>query len=539
MSSQHISSLYQALANTVEIMHRHGVFNIVLCPGSRSAPLAISFIRSQKFECYHLVDERSAAYFALGLAKASGRPAALVCTSGTAAYNFAPAIAEAYFQEIPLIVCSADRPAELIGQNDNQAIFQQNIYGKHVLSFCQMPENYSVERERKWAFQKVNDACLTAYGEKQGPVHLNFPFREPFYPDKDYLPQPEADLKIIGRETGVQSLNDLFLNDVKAVINQSSNVWLLAGMCLDTPSEALLHEFAEKTNARLFIDPLSNLHLPNQLYHFDDWLKNEAVQKPDLVISFGNHFLSKWLKLFLRENAPANHLHISEHGQLADPFGSINFVVKSHVDDFFNQLNQFSFEPGPANELLLMDSEYAGKPETDKELLAAERVLKALPNGSVLHLGNSSPVRYLLKWNHLLKNKAIEVYANRGTSGIDGSVSTALAMAQDDDRPHFLLIGDLSMYYDRNGLWHNYLPQNIKIMVMNNGGGGIFTRIKGPKEQPELESYFVNKQWCDFEQLARAHQLHFEKRTHTELNETILHNFFAIEKIGMMEIVLD
>lgn len=511
MSQFQINALYQALTNVVEVFHRHGVANVVLCPGSRSAPLAISILRSEKFDCYHLVDERSAGYFALGLAKASGRPIVLVCTSGTAVYNFAPAVAEAYFQEIPLIVCTADRPEETIGQNDNQAIFQEQIFGRHALSFTQMPVSYSNERETKWAIHKANEACITAYADRQGPVHLNFPFREPFYPDKDFLVEPDLDLKLIGVEQGQSKTTDIFLNDVKSVIEQSQNIWLLGGMVGETLNDHLLNEFIKKSGATPIIDPLSNLHVNGQLYQYDFWLKNEEIEAPDLIISFGNHFLSKSIKEFVKQHPPQNHLHIQEHGELADPFTSINFLVKSHVDDFFAQLNEFSFIiEQRSNPLTLIDKEYSLGADTDAEYIWAKRIIAALPNNCVLHLGNSTPVRYLLKYNNLLKNKGIEVFANRGTSGIDGCVSTAIGMAQNDDRNHYLVIGDLSAYYDRNGLWHKYVPANFKMIVINNRGGGIFGRISGPKAQKELQEYFINTQPTDFQALAASHAFSYQ-----------------------------
>ncbi|MGB0429572.1 MAG: 2-succinyl-5-enolpyruvyl-6-hydroxy-3-cyclohexene-1-carboxylic-acid synthase [Bacteroidia bacterium] len=523
MSNTKINALYQTLANVIEVFHRHGVANVVLSPGSRSAPLALSVLRSQKFDCFEIVDERSAAYFALGLAKSSGRPTMLLCTSGTAVYNYAPAVAEAFFQELPLIVCTADRPPELIAQNDNQAIYQQNIFGQHVLSFTQMPNSYEIQNERKWAIQKANEACILAYGNRQGPVHLNFPFSEPFYPNGNEPFEPNHEVKAIGKEQGFGQLNNMFLNDVKAVIDQSQKVWIIGGMCIDVPNASLIEEFAENTAAQLFFDPLCNLHLSGQLYFFDAWLKNEKVEAPDFIISFGNHFLSKSLKQFIRENPPAHHLHVSEHDQLADPFSSINFMVKSHVDDFFAQLNEFSFSPKIQTGFNVFEQQYKAKPIIDPELSAAQKVLQALPNDCVLHLGNSTPVRYLLQFGYLLKNKGITVFANRGTSGIDGSVSTAVGMAQDDDRPHFLIIGDLSMYYDRNGLWHKYVPQNFKIIVVNNNGGGIFKRINGAKSQFELNEYFVNPQPTNFKALANAHDFEYvfaEENTH--LNQHFL-----------------
>lgn len=504
MSTRYTESLYQTLCDVVEVIRLQGVVNVVLSPGSRSAPLALSFMRNGKFDVYHIVDERSAGYFGLGLAKATKRPTVLVCTSGTASYNYAPAVAEAYFQEVPLLVLTSDRPQEWIGQNDNQAIFQQHLFGKHVLQFHQMPHAYDAAEDRRFAIQAMNEACLKSQGLRKGPVHLNFPFREPFYPE-GLEPKPSTYLRVVRTETSHSGLSKMLLHDVVTTIGSSKSIWILAGMSAFKTNSQPIADFVEKTGALAFIDPLANLQIETSLNSYDSWLKTEEVEAPDLVISFGNHFLSKSLKQFIRSNTPKNHIHIQEHDVLADPFGSIQFLVQSSVEYFFNRLNEVlpSSQGLPQHPLLEIDQQV--QPELDVELDTAKAILAALPDESVLHMGNSTPVRYLLRWQRLLKGKNIEVYANRGTSGIDGSVSTAMGMSQGDDRKHVLIVGDLSMYYDRNGLWNNYLSKGFSVIVMNNQGGGIFKRIKGPKGQPELESYFVNQQPTDFQSMALEH----------------------------------
>jgi len=504
MSTRYTESLYQALCDMVEVMRLHGVVNVVLSPGSRSAPLALSFMRNGKFDVYHIVDERSAGYFGLGLAKATMRPTVLVCTSGTATYNYAPAVAEAYFQEIPLLVLTSDRPQEWIGQNDNQAIFQQQLFGEHALQFHQMPHSYEAAEDRSFAIQKVNEACLKSQGLKKGPVHLNFPFREPFYPEGP-IPEPSSDLRVVRTETSHVGLSKMLVHDVLTTIASSKNIWILAGMSASKMDAQPIADFVARTGAIACIDPLANMEMESSVNNYDHWLKTTVEEKPDLVISFGNHFLSKSLKQFVRNNKPKNHIHIQEHDVLADPFGSIQFLVQSKLSYFFKQLNEFLPVPQtlPANPFLEMEQVVEG--ELDAELLAAKALIEALPEDCVLHMGNSTPVRYLLRWQHLLKNKGIEVFANRGTSGIDGSVSTAVGMSQGDSRKHVLIIGDLSMYYDRNGLWNNYLNGGFSIVVMNNQGGGIFKRINGPKQQSELEAYFVNQQPTDFQSMALEH----------------------------------
>lgn len=521
--------LYQTLCDLVEIMHRHGVVNVVLSPGSRSAPLALTFLRSKKFDVYHIVDERAAAYFGLGLAKAFERPTVLVCTSGTAAYNYAPAVAEAYFQQIPLLVLTADRPTEWINQNDNQAIFQQNLYGRHVLQFEQMPTTYDLPQERTWAQQKTNEACLTAMGERRGPVHLNFPFREPFYPEAKRC-LPTAGLDYVKKEDQSHHLSNVFWDDFSAVIQGGDRVWVLAGSSNEEVDARGLRRFCKQTGALLIADPLSGLHIDGQWYTYDQQLRIAEVPVPDVVISFGNHFLSKSLKQYLRTNRVTHHLHIQPYDGLSDPFSSINFLVKSSPSAFFKEASRHLKEMDRSmskTDIGLLN--HAVEVPEDAELAMASALIDVLPEGCVLHMGNSTPVRYLLHFNEQLKDRSISVHANRGTSGIDGCVSTAVGMAQDDDRIHILVVGDLSMYYDRNGLWHNYVPENFAIVVVNNAGGGIFKRIPGPKAQLELEEYFVNQQPTNFKSLATEHGFNYH-RLNFEFPKEASSGQFDIEK---------
>lgn len=519
-------ALYQTLANIAEICHRHGVRRVVLSPGSRSAPLALAFLRHAGFEDYLVVDERSAGYFALGLAKKDLQPTILICTSGTAALNYAPAMAEAYFQQLPLMAFTADRPSEWIDQNDNQAIFQENVFGKHVLASFNLSADYHNDSKRLLTEQLVNKAFHKAMAKKMGPVHVNFPFREPFYPDVEtsnpnefltFLPKPISD--------AFSEISD----DVLTEISNADTIWVLVGMSNAKASEhsTLLEVFCQKTGAICFADPLSGLHIKGQLYHYDDWI-DQVDAVPDLVISFGNQYLSKKLKHFFRKNKPKHHIQVQQYAELADPFQSINQVVECSISYFFQQLSQVIIEKetGHKNQALMkLDIEVGQKIEqtlhekNDTEMLAAGELLAQLPEKCTLHFGNSTPVRYLLKWNHLLKRKSIVAHANRGTSGIDGSVSTAVGMAQNDDLLHVLILGDLSLMYDRNGLWNNYLPENFKIIVVNNAGGGIFRRIPGPKSQPELESYFTARQPCDFERLAEMHGLAYIRFDGKELSQ--------------------
>lgn len=530
--------LHQTLCDLVEVMHRHGVVNVVLSPGSRSAPLALTFLRSKKFDVYHIVDERAAAYFGLGLAKAFERPTALVCTSGTAAYNYAPAVAEAYFQQIPLLVLTADRPPEWIDQNDNQAIFQEMIYGRHVLQFEQMPVELGKAANSQWGIQKVNEACLTAMGNKRGPVHLNFPFREPFYPSPQRC-TPSAGLTYLTSEETVDSLSPIFWQDFLRVVEKSPRIWVLAGSSNEEIESRHVQRFCNAIGAILVADPLSGLHVSQQWYTYDRDLKTADIPPPDLIISFGQHHLSKVLKEYLRKQKVEHHLHIQPYKKISDPFSSINALVQSSPSTFFIQaiehLKNLDRPLQRVEQDLIAETNVD---DYDEELEMAGKLISNLPDGCVLHFGNSTPVRYLLHFNHLLKARSISVYANRGTSGIDGCVSTAVGMAQEDDRLHLLVVGDLSMYYDRNGLWHRYVPENFGLVVVNNQGGGIFKRVSDAKAQPELKEYFVNAQPTNFESLAKEHRFKYQRLVpEHETNNQLFSNITNWERL-LLEVVL-
>lgn len=502
-------ALYQSLSNFVHILHLHGVSEAVLSPGSRSAALALSFLRDSNFKCYHIIDERSAAYFALGRAKQTGLPVVLICTSGTAALNYAPAIAEAYYQKNPLIVLTADRPKEWVNQADNQAIMQDDLYGKYVAKYYSYPIDLVQHDSNLFSQRIANESALIACN-KSKPVHINVPIREPFYEQTSYL-KPQDDLMFINhiKSQENQDFDESLLNQVQ----KANCIWLVLGMG-STLTADLVEDFCLKYKAIPIVDPLAKAYARlNKIYSFDAWI--DQLQLPDLILYEGNHFLSKNLKTILRKaNVPA--WAFSESLEVVNPFLNLTYSFKQNLDCFLRALTCEDSQKVNGDNLakidLLEQQHRKQQLQTiDREFHLVQAVLKQLPKDSVLHLGNSTPARYPLKMGFLLEQKNTDIYANRGTSGIDGSVSTAVGMAQNDNRRHYLIIGDLSMMYDRNGLWNSYLPHNFCVVVVNNQGGGIFRRIAGPSKQAEIESYFTAKQQIHFKPLAEQHGLTYHK----------------------------
>lgn len=513
--------LYKLLANVVHICRVHGIKHVVLSPGSRSAPLALSFIRYTEIKHWIITDERSAAYTALGIAKQLLQPVAVVCTSGTAALNLAPAIAEAYFSEIPLVVLTADRPPEWIGQADNQSIHQQELYGRHVKASFGLPVDF-IHPDAGWhALRIINEALLLAKSPTRGPVHINFPFREPFYADTESVVSHNMP-KVFTSATDLSVYKidkKAFENELLYKLHGFKKILVVAGMY--APSEKLRQVFhlLSKEHELVFLpDITSNLHGLDYAIDFYDLALSYADEKtinnlkPELLITFGGPLVSKNLKQFLRCESIKEHWHISESGTAADTFQKLTKIVAATPEDFFAELQNAGFlgeadyyrSWQQANRKIrhYLESFYFRLPYSESR--AMMQIMQALPEGSVLHLGNSLPVRHASVFPLIREN--IMVYSNRGTSGIDGSLSTAAGQSLVfQEATHTLICGDLSFMYDRNGLWNNYLKGNFKIIIFNNHGGRIFESLPGAARQKELNEYFVTEQPLNFSHTALQH----------------------------------
>ncbi len=536
MNNQGTIKSYEILHQAVQVCQAHGVAHVVLCPGSRSAPLALSFMRFEGITHYVIPDERSAAYTALGIARQSKKPVALVCTSGTAALNFAPAVAEAFFCEIPLIVFTADRPAEWIGQADNQAIHQDHLYGKHVKNAYIFPTEFSHPDSEWFAIRMVNEALNTANQQPKGPVHINVPLREPLYLDSE----PDfggLNPKIIKLESG----DKVVPNEIFDRLSKFNKILVVAGTHRVNPAlkEALTNVCASK-NLVFVPDITSNLvNIPGSISFAELVIDSSSGGdkenlEPELVISFGGPIVSKTLKNFLKSKSVKEHWHLSGHPASADTFQKLTNVFDFSAPAFFKAM--------AANDSIRFNSEYFTQWSTkDSELkLASQKVIGSLEfteirvaydiiskleKDTVLHLGNSLPVRYASVFPFI--NPDIEIYSNRGTSGIDGTVSASIGQSMVDDRNHVLIVGDLGFMYDSNGLWNNYLRENLKIIVFNNHGGGIFRTLPGARVQKELDEYFAVKQPLNFEHLALQHHCEYLFCNKLEDLNQVLNDFFA------------
>ncbi|UOR07557.1 2-succinyl-5-enolpyruvyl-6-hydroxy-3-cyclohexene-1-carboxylic-acid synthase [Hymenobacter aerilatus] len=584
----------QAIHNIPEICAQLGITDAVLSPGSRCAPLTIAFARHPGVQVRTVPDERAAAFIGLGLAQAQRRAVALVCTSGTAGLNYAPAVAEAYFQQIPLVVFTADRPPEWIDQLDGQTIRQTDLYGAHAKGSFTLPVD-TTHPDAEWhAARIVSEAINLAQRAPAGPVQVNVPLREPFYP-KAGEELTFGPVKVTREEMSVPALPPSQLAALRDTIRDAERVLVVAGQHQWEPAlQQALQQFATTFDVPVVGDTIANL--PSAIGRQDAFLaaQNPTLKeslRPTLLLTFGQSLISKALKLYLRNTPITQHWHIQAAGEVADTYRALTQVIRLEPVDFFAALasadtadgisvsesaNPSSIPgattmrpPFPADATRVahptplavdaVSSSYATtwqQAETQatsflttffqqpnqpfNEFTAIQQTLQLLPEYTALHLANSMAVRYanIIGLPH---GRAVEVFANRGTSGIDGCTSTAVgaALAQ-PERPVVLLTGDVAFFYDRNAFWHNYPTPNLRVVLLNNHAGGIFRLIDGPRQQPELEEFFETRQPLRAENTARDFGLrYFAVSSFTEL-ESALPVFFAAEGgAALLEITTD
>lgn len=520
---------------------RKGVENVIICPGSRNAALTVAFTKQRGLKCYSISDERSAAYVALGMALQTGKTSVIICTSGTAALNFAPAVAEAYFQEIPLLVLTADRPPEWVHQYDGQTIFQENLFGKHVKNAFSWSPNQDKE-DIEQAAKISNDALNSCQNQPLGPVHINIPIREPFYPEM--VNELLEEWEIIEQKETTQTVN---LEFFKSALAKYPKRLLVIGQQHNEYVKAKAKDFAEKFGFVLVADNIANTE--GAIKNHDQFLKNaeKNVLVPDFLISTDMSVISKSLKLMLRNGDIKEHWHIQANPAFIDPFRSLTKKVEVEPQYFFKQVAENSpSEIDEAYQKIWNDLEkksgeamntYFSKP-VFSEFHILKTILKQIPAHSIIHSGNSMSIRYL---NALqtYTDSSLLLYCNRGTSGIDGSLSTAVGQALATDKTVYCILGDLSFQYDKNALWNRYLPDNLKIIILNNAGGIIFNMIDGPKRQDAFQDFFRTEQPNKADLLAQEYGLAYLSIKEDSQVETKISEFFQMKEKCILEIFTD
>jgi 2-succinyl-5-enolpyruvyl-6-hydroxy-3-cyclohexene-1-carboxylate synthase len=536
----------QPIYDIPQLCYLKGVRDVVLSPGSRCAPITLAFARHTGIRKMIFPDERSAAFTAMGLSRLTHLPTVLVCTSGSAAYNYAPAVAEAYFQQIPLLILTADRPPEWIDQLDGQTIRQNDLYGRHVKASFTYPSDFS-HPDKVWhAHRVLNEALNAAVQYPPGPVHINIPLREPFYPTDSF--EFSQNLPVIEALKPAYTLASDKQQHLQTDLKSFSKILIVAGQADAQPE---LTNLLERLPVPVVADIISN-HLSEKLVTCHDRFLGgthkpaDELLAPELLITFGNAVISKSLKGFLRKNRPVAHWHIQPGtAGSADTYQTLSRQIPMDPFAFFEMLEQVTVQTGAykktwhevQQKVAVPLSQYLSA-EPFSELEVIDTILRNIPEHSVLHLANSMPVRYANFAG--LSKKNIEVVSNRGTSGIDGVISTAYGTALATDKLVTVLTGDMSFLYDRNAFWNNHLPSNLRIVLLNNHGGGIFRMIDGPARQPEGEEYFVTRQPLTAENTMKDFDVDYRRvATREAFGQEIAHFYDRQGKSKVLEIETD
>jgi 2-succinyl-5-enolpyruvyl-6-hydroxy-3-cyclohexene-1-carboxylate synthase len=516
-----------------DLFVKKGLSDIVISPGSRNAPLIIAFGGNEKINAYSVVDERSAAFFALGMAQKTGKPVAITCTSGSAALNYAPAISEAYYQKIPLLVLTADRPPKLIDVGDGQTIRQENVYASYVKKSFSLPLDINLPEEQNQANHLINEAIDACLYPEPGPVHINIPLDEPIY----NTIENGVEGKVENTVEAVPEVSDQLKNEFITTWNGTKEVMILVGQ--STPSsemQKVLSELAKMGQVVVLTETTSNVHNPRFVDCIDNVLTaipegQERFHAPDLLITTGGAIVSKKIKKYLREYKPRQHWHISASGEVLDTFFALTHTVKAKPLDFLSEVAaHLQSHPGNygdswvalKNKVNDLRKDYLSRlPFSD--LMVFEMLFRMMPENSLLHLGNSTPVRYAQLFGSIPK---FEYYSNRGVSGIDGQLSTASGVAAKSDKINTVITGDLGFFYDSNALMNLHLTPNLKIIVINNGGGGIFRFIPGPDTTEQLEQFFEAHHNWKANKLVEAFDIPYFKAENEEELKQVLGDFY-------------
>ena len=525
----------------VDELARNGLDAVCIAPGSRSTPLTLAFANQPAIRIYRHLDERSAGFFALGMARATGKPVALLCTSGTAAANFHPAVIEAYYSHIPLLVLTADRPAELRGSGANQTIDQIKMYGDHVRWFVEVPtpDAGSPDIPLRHLRTLAARAYATAGGLVNGPVHLNFPFRKPLEPSPpsgesseqltnatEISPRAHTHIsrgRLIPDEQQVSEISNIIAGHPRGLI-------ICGPECPDGDFPAAVTALAQRAGYPILADPLSNLrHGPQTSngfilggYHL--WLPSvtNVMAQPDVVLRFGSVPTSAVLAGYLDRIAPLAHIHVRENGEWADDLHLTSRYIQADPSALCSlaedrlRLNNHQADCRWAAEFKNLEARTWKRLATvldDTPFFdgtAVRQTLAAVPENSIVFVGNSMPVRHVDTFDQP-STRPITFFGNRGASGIDGNVSTALGIAAATGRPVTAILGDITFYHDMNGLLaiRQHALQNITFVVVNNDGGGIFHRLPVAAHEPPFTDLFLTPHGLTFEHAAAMYSLRY------------------------------
>ncbi len=513
----------------ISACHQFKIDTVVISPGSRNAPLTIGFSNHSEIETLSIVDERCAAFFALGIAQQKRKPVAVLCTSGSALLNYYPAVAEAFYSNIPLVIISADRPKHLIDIGDGQTIRQENIFQNHILFSANLVENSKFKTRNA---QLIGEALQVSVSQK-GPVHINVPFDEPLYETVEKM----NDFHFPNISMSSLDNSNIEYEKLANIWNKSEKKILLIGVNYpDDNLHDLMDLYSEDDSVLILTETTSNLHHKKAINSIDQLIfsLNDSDFKdlqPDILITFGGMIISKRIKRFLREYQPKHHWNIDEKKATNTFFCLTEFIQTSPVDFFtnFNKIITQRESNYQSKWLQIRDfrrikhTEYLAE-INHSDFKVFEQVLETIPNSSQLQISNSAIIRYAQLFTI---NKSLQVFCNRGTSGIDGSTSTAIGAAFSNAKQTIFITGDLSFFYDSNALWNKNIPSNFRIVLINNSGGGIFKIIPGPSTTNSTK-YFETPHCLTAEHLCKMHGFEYLQASTTKSVNEKLKGFYEI-----------
>ncbi|MDR1877907.1 MAG: 2-succinyl-5-enolpyruvyl-6-hydroxy-3-cyclohexene-1-carboxylic-acid synthase [Flavobacteriaceae bacterium] len=522
-----------------EMLYRYGITDMIISPGSRNAPLILHFSGYKKYNCYSVTDERSAAFFALGMAQSVRKPVAICCTSGTASANYYPAIIEAFYQNVPLLVITADRPESFVDIFDGQTIRQNNIYQNHIYGSFQLSESES-DQDNTYNFLTIKKAVQTCI-LKSGPVHINIPFSEPLYEQTDTIEVNIEHLTLPKRIFDSEKWLSLL-----SQWNHFEKKMVLVGMQQpDKELNHLLEQLATREDTVILTETTSNLNsdkfYPNiDRYIFPFGEEKMEEYKPELLLTIGQNVVSKKVKVFLRKAQLKAHWHLDEFWH-PDTFFALSGRIEDRPVTFLKELvkviprksNYSSIWRRMKDERRIKHTEFL-KNIPFSDLKVIKTLDERIPDFYNIQVSNSAMIRYAQLFTFNSKNKN---FCNRGASGIDGATSTAVGFATADENPTVLITGDVGFFYDSNALWNKYIPSNFRIILMNNGGGNIFKIIPGPDTADSLEEFFVTRHNRTAKLSAEEYHFEYKEVDDQEELEKYLPLFFSdSDKPKLLEI---
>jgi 2-succinyl-5-enolpyruvyl-6-hydroxy-3-cyclohexene-1-carboxylate synthase len=544
----------------VDQLAADGVRYVCISPGSRNTPLTAAFASNKKIKCFINIDERSSAFFALGLAKSLDKPVAIVTTSGTAVSELYPSVVEAYKSRIPLIICTADRPAFLRNSGANQTINQKNIFNNHIRWFCEM-DLPDVDKKSLLNFRsKANQAFYISFIENRGPVHINFPFQKPLEPDTINSSVDESILRLVTRvkikiKSNVLTDHSIKIKGIVKDLIAAKKCWIIVGS-MDYNSSFLkkLNLIARQTGIPVLVDGVSNLRSTqneNLFSNYNLFLRSKSFlrnNKPELILQFGSTPTSSLLENIFQDFTIPIYT-INEFGDRFDSRRKPAKVIKMNpvelCDKLISEIKKMGkLKPVPSQQFKLAEtttedikSDFLLKNNLKIEPIVINEIINNLPDKTNVFIGNSLPIRDLD--NFISIKRKIKIFYNRGASGIDGITSTALGIAS-NNLPAVLITGDLSFIHDLNALLiaKKYsIP--LTVFIINNNGGAIFNSLPISSHKNLLSDFFVTPQNLELGSIVSSFKLKYVTAKKIGQLRKIARNVHLQKNFRVVEIVTD